>query len=147
MPLLRATCTFALEAHIDAPPAAVLAALDDPPAYMRLNPLVIAVDRQPDRSDMYVVTDRLAVLGLSFTLRYTVRWTRVDGGLDSEVWSALGTHLHNELRVAPAGAGARVHETIRMTAPRPLLGYARRNARDSHRALLDRLKRRVEAER
>ncbi len=147
MPLLRATCTFVTEVDVDAPPSAVLAALDDPPAFIRLNPLVIDVAQLPDRSDMYRVTDRIVALGLPITLRYTIRWIRVDDGLDAEVWSALGTRLHNELRVAPAGAGAHVRETVRMTAPRPLLAYARRTARASHRDLLDGLKRRVEAAR
>lgn len=141
---LLATCTFVVEALIDASPAAVLAVLDDPPAYMRLNPLVIAVESAPGGSDMYFVTDRLPVLGLALKLRYRVRYTRVAEGFDADAWAALATRLHNELRVEPHGAGASVRETVRMTAPRPLLAYARATAEDSHRDLLDRLKRRCE---
>ena len=48
------------------------------------------------------------------------------------------------LRVLPASGGARIRETVRMTAPWPLAGYGVRVARAAHRDLLARLAERVE---
>lgn len=140
-----ATQSFVTEAIIQAPPAAALAALDDLPAFMRLNPLVTDVTRDPAEADTYVITDRLRMIGLSFHIRYRARVVRVADGLDSEVWASPATHLHNELRILPEGAVARLRETVRMTAPRPLAGYAIANAQAAHRDLIDRFKARVEA--
>lgn len=145
MSILLSTSSFTTEARAFASPEAVLAVLDDPQGFMRLNPLVVAVDPVPGEAGCYFVTDRLRLLGVPFHLRYKVRWQRVAGGLDTEAWSSPATHLHNELRVLPDGTGARVVETVRMSAPRPLAGYARATAQTAHRQLLDRLKQRAES--
>ncbi|MFT3771723.1 MAG: SRPBCC family protein [Minicystis sp.] len=143
--VLLAQRSFVTEVVVRAAPSAVLAALDDLPAFFRLNPLVVAVDRVAGETDTYVVTDRLRFLGVPFDFRYKARSVRVPGGLDSEVWASPATHLHNELRVLPEGASARVRETVRVTAPRPLAGYAMTAAQAAHRDLLNRLAARVEA--
>jgi hypothetical protein len=143
--LFFAQRSFLVEVTARATPAAVLAVLDDLPAFFRLNPLVTAVDRVPGQADTYRVTDRLRWLGIPFDLRYEVRSVRVADGLDSEVWASPATRLHNELRVLPEGAGARVRETVRMTAPRPLAGYGIAAAEAAHRDLLARLAARAEA--
>ena len=54
-------------------------------------------------------------------------------------------NVHNELRVLPEEGGARVRETVRLTAPRPLAGYAVAAAEKAHRELLARLAARAEA--
>jgi hypothetical protein len=145
MSILLSTSSFTTEARVSAAPEAVLAVLDDPPGFMRLNPLVVAAEPAPGEADCYLVTDRLRLLGVSFDLRYKVRWQRVASGLDAEVWSSPATRLHNELRVLPDGACARVRETVRMSAPRPLAGYALATAQAAHRDLLDQLERRAES--
>lgn len=138
-PLLFAQRSFVTEVVARAAPAAVLAVLDDLPAFMRLNPLVIGVERVPGDADRYRVTDRMRWLGIPFDVRYEVRSVRVPEGLDSEVWASPATRLHNTLRVLPEGEGARVRETVRMTVPRPLAGYAIAAAEAAHRDLLARL--------
>ena len=145
MAIFFAQRSFVTEVVVGAAPAAVLAALDDLPAFMRLNPLVIAVESVPGEAGAYQVTDRLRFLGVPFDLRYKVRSVRVSDGLDSEVWASPATRLHNELRVLPEGAGARVRETVNMTVPRLLAGYAVAAAQAAHRDLLDRLKVKAEA--
>ncbi len=145
MSIFLITQSFVTEAIIQAPTAAALAALDDLPAFMRLNPLVTAIVRDAKDADTYEITDRLRVLGVSFHIRYRARVVRVADGLDSEVWASPATHLHNELRILPEGAGARVRETVRMTAPRLFAGLAITNAKAAHRDLLDRFKARVDA--
>jgi hypothetical protein len=110
-----------------------------------LLPLVVAVERVPGEEGAYLVTDRLRFLGVPYHLRYRVRSVRVPDGLDSEVWASPATRLHNELRVLPGSEGARVRETVRMTAPRPLVGYAVAVAEGAHRDLLVRLAKRAEA--
>jgi hypothetical protein len=136
---------FVTEVIVRAAPSLVLAALDDVPAFMRLNPLVVAVERAPGEADTYLVTDRLRFLGVPFDPRYEVRSVRVPEGLDSEVRASPATRLRNELRVLPRGERTRVRETVRMTAPRPLAGYGIAAAEAAHRDLLARLAARVEA--
>ena len=143
--ILFAQRSFVTEVVVRAAPSAVLAALEDLPAFIRLNPLVVAVERVAGEADAYVVTDRLRFLGIPFDVRYEVRSVRVPDGLDSEVRASPATRLHNELRVLPEGAGTRVRETVRMTAPRLLAGYAAATAQAAHRDLLARLAARVEA--
>lgn len=145
MAIVFARRSFVTEVVVHAAPSRVLAVLDDLPAFIRLNPLVVAVERAPGEADAYLVTDRLRFLGIPFAVRYEVRSVRVPEGLDSEVWASPATRLHNELRVFPEGAGARVRETVRMTAPRPLAGYAIAAAEAAHRDLLARLAAQAEA--
>jgi hypothetical protein len=142
---LLITRTLVTEALVDAAPALVLAALDDVPAFIHLNPLVSALERDAHDAHTYLVTDRLRVLGVPLHIRYRARIVRVAEGLDSEVWTSPAIHMENELRVLPEGAGARLREVVRLTAPRLLAAYAAGQAKAAHRALLDRLKARVEA--
>lgn len=144
MSLLFVTESFVTEVFAQASPQAVLAAASDFPAYIRLNPLVVSVDPLPGEVDAYLVVDRLRWLGVSFSLRYEVRFQHVEGGIDADVRASPATKLHNELRVTPEGEGARVIEVARMTAPRPFVRYALRAAQAAHRDLLDRLKQRAE---
>jgi hypothetical protein len=144
MAILLASRSFVTEVVVRATPAAVLAVLDDLPSFMRLNPLVVAVEHEARETGVYVVTDRLRFLGVPFDLRYRVRAVRVPEGLDSEVWASPATRIHNELRVLPESGGTRVRETVRMTAPRPLVGYGVAAAEAAHRDLLARLASRVE---
>jgi hypothetical protein len=144
-PLLFAQRRCVSEVVVRAAPAAVLALLDDLPAFIRLNPLVVAVDRVPGEGGAHLVTDRLRVLGFSFDLRYEVRAVRVPQGLDFEVRASRATRLHNELRVFPEGGGARVRDTVCMTAPRPFAAYGIAVAERAHRDVLFRLAERVEA--
>jgi hypothetical protein len=143
MAFLFAERSFVTEVVVRAAPAAVLAVLDDVPAFIRLNPLVVAVEPAPGDAAAYLVTDRLRVLGFPFDLRYKVRSVRFPEGLDSEVWASPATHLHNELRVLAENGGARVRETVRMRTPRLLARYAAATAKSAHRDLLDRLAKRV----
>jgi hypothetical protein len=143
MSIFLVTRTFVTETSVSAPPEAVLAFLADLPAFFRLNPLVIAVEPSP--GDRYRVSDRLRFLGVPFTIHYQVHAVHVAGGLDAEVWTAPATHLRNAIRVTPEGAGARVRESVQMTAPRILAGYALATARAAHRDLFARLKDAVEA--
>jgi hypothetical protein len=136
---------FVTEVVVRVAPAAVLAVLDDLPSFFRLNPLVVAVESVPGEVGAYLVTDRLRVLGAAFDLRYKVRSVRVPEGLDSDVWASPATRLHNELRILPESGGARVRETVRVTAPWPLVAYGAAVAEKAHRDLLARLAARVEA--
>src|SRR5262245_13217474 len=140
MSLLLTTNTFVIEVVIDAAPSKVLAFLADLPAFFRLNPLVVAVEPVRGEPDTYHVVDRLHVFGVPYHLRYKVRSVLVQDGVDSEVWSALSTHLRNTLRVLPEGPKARVRETVQMTALRPLARMGLETARTVHRELYDHLK-------
>jgi hypothetical protein len=143
--LLFATSTLNTEVFIQASPAAVLARLDDPLFFIRLNPLVVAVEPIAGETGGYWVTDKLQFCGVPYHLRYKVRWMRVEEGVDAEVWSAAATRLHNKLRIFAEGSGARVRETVEMTTLRPLSGYVRSAAQESHRDLFARLKRLCES--
>jgi hypothetical protein len=145
MAILFAQRSLVSEIFVRAAPAAVLALLDDLPSFIRQNPLVVAVARVPGDPFAYLVTDRLRLLGLPLDLRYEVRSVRVPEGFDFEVRASPATRLHNELRVLPERGGARVRDTVRMTALRPFAGYGIATAERAHRDVLLRLAARVEA--
>lgn len=144
MPLLCASDSFTTQVRIAVAPDALLALLDDPRTLMRLNPLVVEV-AATGRPGEYAITDALRLLGIPLRVRYRVRWRREGDRIETEVESTLWTRLRNSLHVSADGDGARVVETVRATAPRPLLGYVCRTARAAHADMLEGLKARAEA--
>lgn len=131
--------------------------LRDPRALLALHPLVIGVDREPGRPDVFVVTDRLelgaagkklrSILGwgepggpeASFRTQYRARLEATEDGVKGEAWAALGTHLQTRYRCIPTPDGCRVDEDATVSALRPLLAFTVKTARAAHEVMLGRL--------
>ena len=127
---------FDHEIFIPVPPEAVLARLSRPEDWIRLQPLVIAIDEDPRTPGMFRVTDRLKVGGLAFHLRYRAQVLPVSDGIDGHAWSFPFIHVVNRLRCHAQDGGTLLRETSTLEAPRPLLGYAVKTARAAHAAML-----------
>jgi hypothetical protein len=131
---------FDHEVFIPVPPEAVLARLSRPDGWIRLQPLVIAVEAEPRDPETFRVTDRLEFGGRAFDLRYRARVAPVPDGIDAHAWSFPFIHVFNRLRCRRGGAGTVLRETSIIQAPRPLLRYTVRTARKAHAAMLANLK-------
>lgn len=135
---------FSNEIEILVDRAIVSGVIPDAISLIRLNPLVVGVEPVTGVPDTYVVTDRLRLLGIPFTLRYRARVVLVDEGVDSEVWSHGSTHVVGRIRLVPRGGSTVVRETVELTAPGLLAGYAVRVAQQAHHTMLLQLKERAE---
>lgn len=138
--LLFAQGGFDHEVFIPVPPEAVLARLSQSDGWIRLQPLVVAVEADSRNPGMIRVTDRLELGGRSFLLRYRAQVLPVPDGIDAHAWSFPFIHVFNRLRCRPAREGTVLRETSTLEAPRPLLGYTVRTARTAHAAMLENLK-------
>jgi hypothetical protein len=124
---------------VRAPEGEVRDFLSDPRAWILLQPLVRGLDPQPGEPGLYRVTERLKLLGIPVPHRYRAKVVPHDAGVDSEAWSVPFIHLRNLIRWAPVSDGTRVQETVRVTAPAPLVGYVCRTAERAHRTMLERI--------
>jgi polyketide cyclase/dehydrase/lipid transport protein len=139
-PRLLSEAGFDHEIFVPVPPEAVLARLSQPDGWIRLQPLVIAVEEEPRAPGMLRVTDRLEMWGHSFHLRYRARVSPVPGGIDAHAWSFPFIHVFNRLRCRAEGGGTVLRETSIIEAPRPLLGYAVKTAQAAHATMLANLR-------
>lgn len=131
---------FDHEVFVPVPPEAVLARLSQPDGWIRLQPLVIAVEEEPHAPGMLRVTDRLEVWGRAFHLRYRARVIPVPDGIDAHAWSFPFIHVFNRLRCRAEGEGTVLRETSTIEAPRPLLRYTVETARAAHATMLANLR-------
>lgn len=139
-PLLLAEAGFDHEVFIPVPPETVLARLSRPEDWVRLQPLVIAIDADPRAPGMLRVTDRLEMWGRTFHLRYRAQVIPVPGGIDAHAWSFPFVHVFNRLRCRAEQGGTVLRETSTIEAPRPLLGYTVRTAQAAHATMLANLR-------
>jgi hypothetical protein len=139
-----ASRSFTTETIIHAEISIVRAALSNADEFIRLSPVVIAVERVPGISDTYDVTDRLYFMRIPYSFRYRVRMRFFDDIIDSEVWAPLQFHHVGQIRISSVTEGVLVREYVQMDAPRFLANYALRNAEQAHREMFSRLKRRIE---
>jgi hypothetical protein len=131
---------FDHEVFIPVSPEAVLARLSRPEEWIRLQPLVIAVDEDPRAPGMLRITDRLLIGGRAFHLRYRAQVIPVSGGLDGHAWSFPFIQVVNRLRCHAQDGGTLLRETSTLEAPRPLLGHAVKTAQAAHAAMLANLR-------
>jgi hypothetical protein len=141
---LMARRSFVNELVIRAEPGQVLAAVSDPLAFARLNPLVVEVTIDPARPGFYHVVDRFGRGRLALRTRYRAWMAVVEDGIDSAAWSFPRVHLRSTWRFLPHAQGTLARESVEITAPAPVAGFVARTAQDAHRDLLLALKARVE---
>ncbi len=138
--LLLAQGSFDHDIFIPVAPEVVLALLSRPQEWIRLQPLVIAIDEEPRAPGMLRITDRHTIGGLTFQARYRAQVIPVDGGLDGHAWSFPFIHVLNRYRWHAQEGGTLLRETTTIEAPRPLLGFTVKTARAAHVSLLANVK-------
>jgi hypothetical protein len=121
------------EFTVPAPPDVVVSHLMEPAAYVGLNGLVIAV--RDIRSDgdaiAYTAVERLPFLGLHYHNDLKVRVHTEEGGTRfvMEVDTRGGVRVRITTDVTPAAGGSLAADSITLTAPALMRGYATRQAR------------------
>lgn len=145
--------TFDLEVFIGAAPDVVLAHLASFEHHDVIHPMIVAVrELKPEATPegrtrrRYSITDRMR-LG-PFRLRFTylaIMQVGDDGDLVSDAFQFPRVHLHNVTSCRPEGAGTWMRERVMVEAPRPLLRFVVRQARNAHCEMLANLKALLEA--
>lgn len=145
MAFLKSERRFDIDTLIQADVDTIREALGDPKKWLGFQPLIVQFHEEAGRPGFYRVRDRLAFLGLSFEAEYRARIEPHSDGVDSEAWSVPFIHLTVRLRWTAEGASTRLTEQTTIEAPAPVMSYVERTARESHRAMYERLRAAIEA--
>ncbi len=108
-----------------------------------VHPLIVSVEPVPrsETADGYLqsyrVVDRIPLGPLTIKTTYRARLhVAADGDVLTEADQSPGVRLRGTVSFAPAGAGTRLTERIRISAPRPLAPVTTRQAVKAHIAML-----------
>lgn len=80
---------------VHAPFERVQEVLRDGPTLITLNPLVVGYELQPGTEDTYIITDKLRILGIPFTSKYTAQVIKDDDSTTFIVRAGAGTRSKN----------------------------------------------------
>lgn len=124
--------------------------LSDFSGHAELHPLIVKVTQLPAAPGAlrsFAIDDRLTVGPVRFTTTYHVDvLTATDDEVVTVARQRPATTVHNHARLRPEADGTvQIDVEITLTAPRPLFGYAFRQAKAAHAALADRLTQALEA--
>jgi hypothetical protein len=149
----RSHRSFEQSIAIAAAPEVVHSFLCDLHRYRGLHPLIERIEDlppHPARPDArrYRVIDRLRLGPLSFRIAYLAELAPVAPDVVlGTAWQSPGVEVRTRYRVTRArDGGTDLREDVVLTAPRPLLGYAHRQAEAAHRETFARLKVLLESE-
>ncbi|KZW01953.1 hypothetical protein EXIGLDRAFT_736698 [Exidia glandulosa HHB12029] len=137
MPFLSTTRTIKSSRVVKASLPDALRAVQDPRTLIQLNPLVISC--KPDERDntLWHIVDRLKILCISTTTKYTARFKLVQDGIDCDT-HASGVHIINKWRVTALGDGrCEVSEEAILTTSKLLVGYVHGQIKTSHAQMLE----------
>lgn len=129
--------------------AAARAFISDLTRQGELHPLIVRVESRAPRPGAlsgYAITDRLQWGPVRFRVTYradVLQVTEDEVVTEARQWPRTTVRNHTRLSAEPPGV--RVDVQITLTAPKPLFGYAFRQARQAHLALADRLRSALEA--
>ena len=137
-----------ISAQIPAPPAEVRAYYVDLNNLATLHPLIVSVTVIADtvtggrRDTTYRIKDLvpLGVVRLPVTYTATMR-VPAQGLVSSEANQSPGVRLRSTVSFDALAGGTRLTESLRISAPRPLLGLTVRRAVAAHTEMLDGLRR------
>ncbi|MGI9163109.1 MAG: SRPBCC family protein [Mycobacterium sp.] len=129
--------------HIPAPPDEVRAYYVDLKNLAAVHPLIVSVNLISDsatdgvRETTYRIKDRVPVGLLTVPATYTaIIRVPVDGPVTSLAMQFPGIRLQSRVSFDPVDGGTRLTESIRISAPRPLLGVTVRGAVAAHTEML-----------
>ena len=140
------TRTFGLETSVGVPPEEAIDFLLSLDRHPGLHPYFTHAEIVAEGSDAggpwtdWKVTERSRLGPFSYPLRFATRTSRTSGtAMTSVVRPAPGCRLDITARAVATGGGARVTETVVVSAPRPLLGYMAGQAEFARGRLFERL--------
>lgn len=104
---------------------------------MRLNPLVVAIEKDPDHDNKWTVTDRIVLLG---RVRYKLDVKLVEGGCDVDVTAPMGVKTSSQWRVVMNNDNqCTVTEDVTASMPKILAPFVNKTQYQSHEAMFNRL--------
>ncbi|KAF8584979.1 hypothetical protein K439DRAFT_1344575 [Ramaria rubella] len=121
---------------INAPLSKALAVLHDPPTLARLNPLVVAMVQDTRDPNLYTITDRMTMFGITVGRQwaYTAKFFFTEDGVDTDIEAAAGVKLKNQWRAKAQGDKVEVTETVTIEANafvRPFVIYTLKTSHET----------------
>lgn len=136
--------TFRYQVRAECDLSAALELLSDPSRQRELHPLMVRVVDLPTTAGAlrsYAITDRLAWGPLRFPVTYRADVLVVsDHEVVTEARQSPRTTVRNHTRLRRDGSVVQADVEITLTAPKPLFGYAFRQAHAAHLALGGRIR-------
>jgi hypothetical protein len=146
MPSWVATAERRVRERIPGPPEQVREFYVDLDRIAQVHPLVVAVTStgRTDTADGYIqtyqVADRIPFGPISLPIRYRVRLSVPRSGeVRAQSWQFPRVHLDTTVSFAADGNATVLTETMRISAPRPLLGVTVRQGVAAHQEMLARI--------
>jgi hypothetical protein len=140
------TPAFRHAIEIAVPRAVLHAFLSELENFASLHPLIESIRALPARADRprarhYRVVDRIPVGPIRLRTVYTATLDPVaQDEIHGEAWQAPGVHLLSIYRLEDRGASTGLVEEVLVDAPFGLRRFVTRQARDAHRATLEKMK-------
>ncbi|GAA4700676.1 SRPBCC family protein [Nocardioides conyzicola] len=131
-----------LTEDVPAPPDQVRDLYVDLDSLQVVHPLIVSVEElsRTDEADgyrqTYRVVDQLRMGPFNFRITYRAGWhVPVHGPVETEAHQSPSVRLLGTVTFDPGSGGTRVTERLRISAPRPLVGYTAREAVKAHAAM------------
>ncbi|KAJ7783853.1 hypothetical protein DFH07DRAFT_680907, partial [Mycena maculata] len=131
---------------LDVPLPTVLALLRDPPAMVRLNPLLVSVDVDPVDPTKYTIVDNLALpFGYRTQITYEAKITVHDDGMHAESAAGAGTRTASKYTARAISENTtEIVEEVHVKSFFLLLPFIRGVIAKAHNESLDRLTAKLE---
>lgn len=139
----RASSDWTLTEFVPTDPATMRAFYTDLTNLTTAHPLILTV--REVAPGQWRVQERNNLGPLSFRTWYSVKLdVGPDGDVVGESHAHLGVRLHDVVSFEAVDGGTKVVERVRIVAPRPLIGYAHREALKAHEEMLAAMRRHFE---
>ncbi|MDO3638167.1 SRPBCC family protein [Mycolicibacterium arseniciresistens] len=139
----RASSEWTLTEFVPTDPATIRGFYTDLQNLKAVHPLILTVrEVAPGR---WRVQERNAIGPLAIRMWYSVQMdVDVDGDVIGDSQAHLGVRLRDVVSFEAVDGGTEVVERLRLVAPRPLIGYAHREAVKAHEEMLAGMRRHFE---
>ncbi|HEY9153239.1 MAG TPA: SRPBCC family protein [Anaerolineales bacterium] len=136
--------TFEHEIYIEAKPKEIVTFLVEHTNHPRFHPLIVAVKEVPAPPGIlrrFIITDQLVWGPFHLRINYRADVIKAtDNEMLTEAYQSPNTYVTNHSTFIAQGTGTWMHETITLKAPDLLFNYAFGQAKSSHGALVEGLK-------
>ncbi|KAJ7293638.1 S-adenosyl-L-methionine-dependent methyltransferase [Mycena rebaudengoi] len=141
-PNRQVTCLKRTKASV----SVVLQLLHDPPALIRLSPLVIDVSVDPADPTNHHIVDSLVMLGYRTTLKYQARIILHDDGITAHVVAGAGTRTVSRYTVRTIDEETEIEEVVAINGFFLFMPFITNTIQTAHSESLDRLAAALEKE-
>jgi len=136
---------FELSTFVDADVETVFNFLSDLNNHRHLHPYFVKAelvdsgrDSDGNRTRDFMITERPRLGPFRYTITFPTKMVFTDQHeFQSDVRTALGTHLVNVMRCKSENNGTRVTENVTVEAPRLTIGYVKQQAYIAHKRTFD----------